>query len=66
MVTVSNKVTSEFYKGDIVTFGDSKKEYKIGAVKSLERTDSGNFQEITLYEGLGYETFLGTKVSVVR
>ena len=65
-VFLLNKVTSEFSKGDVVIFGDSKKEYKIGAVKSLERTDSGNFQEITLYEGLGYETFLGTKVSVVR
>ncbi len=65
-VFLLNKVTSEFSKGDIVTFGDSKKEYKIGGVKSVKRTDSGNFQEITLFEALGYETFSGTKVSVVR
>ena len=48
------------------SFGDSKKEYKIGGVKSVKRTDSGKFQEITLFEALGYATFSGTKISSVR
>tara|TARA_Y100001970_G_C14256655_1_gene875993 strand:- start:2555 stop:3217 length:663 start_codon:yes stop_codon:yes gene_type:complete len=65
-VFLLNVVKSEFSAGDIVIFGDSKKEYKIGKVKSVKRTETENFQEITLFEGLGFETLLGTKVTVVR
>ena len=34
-VFLLNKVTSEFFKGDIVTFGDSKKEYEIREAKAI-------------------------------
>ena len=47
-VFVLKEVTSEFSVGDIVTFGDSKKEYEIGMVEALKKSESGNFQEIVL------------------
>ena len=63
---VLKEVTSEFSVGDIVTFGDSKKEYEIGKVKALKKSESGNFQEIVLYKGVGFVISPGIKVSVVR
>ena len=65
-VFVLKEVTSEFSVGDIVTFGDSKKEYEIGKVKALKKSESGNFQEIVLYKGVGFVISPGIKVSVVR
>ena len=65
-VFVLKEVTSEFSVGDIVTFGDSKKEYEIGEVKALKKSESGNFQEIVLYNGVGFVISPGIKVSVVR
>ena len=63
---VLKEVTSEFSVGDIVTFGDSKKEYEIGMVEALKKSESGNFQEIVLYKGVGFVITPGIKVSVVR
>jgi len=65
-VFVLKEVTSEFSVGDIVTFGDSKKEYEIGMVEALKKSESGNFQEIVLYNGVGFVISPGIKVSVVR
>ena len=65
-VFVLKEVTSEFSVGNIVTFGDSKKEYEIGEVKALKKSESGNFQEIVLYNGVGFVITPGIKVSVVR
>ena len=65
-VFVLKEVTSEFSEGDIVTFGDSKKEYEIGMVEALKKSESGNFQEIVLYKGVGFVISPGIKVSVVR
>jgi len=65
-VFVLKEVTSEFSVGDIVTFGDSKKEYEIGMVEALKKSESGNFQEIVLYKGVGFVITPGIKVSVVR
>ena len=48
---VLKEVTSEFSEGDIVTFGDSKKEYEIREVKVLKKSESGNIQGIVLYKG---------------
>ena len=42
------EVTSEFSGGDIVTFGDFKKEHKIWKVEALKKLESGNFQKIVL------------------
>ena len=70
---VLKEVTSEFSEGDIVTFGDSKKEYEIRErpliltmVKALKKSEPGNFQEIVLYKGVGFVIYPGIKVSVVR
>jgi len=65
-VFVLKEVTSEFSVGDIVTFGDSKKQHEIGKVKALKKSESGNFQEIVLYKGVGFVISPGIKVSVVR
>ena len=65
-VFVLKEVTSEFAVGDIVTFGDSKKEHEIVKVKALKKSKSGNFQEIVLYYGVGFVITPGIKVSVVR
>ena len=65
-VFVLKEVTSEFSVGDIVTFGDSKKDYEIGMVEALKKSESGNFQEIVLYKGVGFVITPGIKVSVVR
>jgi len=48
---VLKEVTSEFSEGDIVTFGDSKKEYEIREAKVLKKSESGNIQGIVLYKG---------------
>ena len=61
-----NKVTSEFSVGDIVTFGDSKKQHEIVKVKALKKSESGNLQEIVLYKGVGFVISPGIKVSVVN
>jgi hypothetical protein len=60
-VFVLKEVTSEFSVGDIVTFGDSKKEYEIRKVNC-----PGNFQKIVLNKGVGFVISPGIKVSVVR
>ena len=41
-VFVLKEVTSEFSVGDIVTFGNSKKEHEIVKVKALNKSESGN------------------------
>jgi len=42
-------ITSEFSKGDIVTFGYSKEEYEIREAKVLEKSESGNIQDGYIY-----------------
>ena len=61
-----NKVTSEFSVGDIVTFGDSKKEHEIVKVNALKKSESGNSQSIILMDGVGFVVKKGWKVSVVK
>ena len=63
---VLKEVTSEFSVGDIVTFGDSKKQHEIVKVKALKKSESGNLQEIVLYKGVGFVISPGIKVSVVN
>ena len=65
-VFLLKEVTSEFSVGDIVTIGDSKKEHEIVDVKPLNKSESGNYQTIILMEGVGFDTNVGMKVSVVR
>ena len=48
-VFVLKEVTSEFSKGDIVTFGDSKKEYEIREAKVLKKSESGNIEDGYIY-----------------
>ena len=48
-VFVLKEVTSEFSVGDIVTFGDSKKEYEIGKVEALKKSESGNIEDGYIY-----------------
>ena len=64
-VFVLKEVTSEFSVGDIVTFGDSKKEHEIVKVKALNKSESGNSQSIILMDGVGFVVKKGWKVSVV-
>ena len=64
-VFVLNEVTSEFSVGDIVTFGDSKKEHEIVQVNALKKSESGNSQSIILMDGVGFVVKKGWKVSVV-
>ncbi len=59
-------VISQFSVGDIITIGDSKKEYEIVEVKPLKKTGSGNSQTIILMDGVGFEINAEMKVSVVR
>ena len=42
-------ITSEFSKGDIVTFGHSKEEYEIREAKVLKKSESGNIQDGYIY-----------------
>ncbi len=65
-VFVLKEVTSEFSVGDIVTFGDSKKEHEIVKVKALNKSESGNSQSIILMDGVGFVVKKGWKVSVVK
>ena len=65
-VFVLKEVTSEFSEGDIVTFGDSKKEYEIREAKVLKKSESGNSQSIILMDGVGFVVKKGWKVSVVK
>ena len=60
------EVTSEFSVGDIVTFGDSKKEYEIREAKVLKKSESGNIQGIVIKGAVGFKISPGMKVSVVR
>ena len=48
-VFVLKEVTSEFSEGDIVTFGDSKKEYEIREAKVLKKSESGNIEDGYIY-----------------
>ena len=64
-VFVLKEVTSEFSVGDIVTFGDSKKEHEIVEVNALKKSESGNSQSIILMDGVGFVVKKGWKVSVV-
>ena len=64
-VFVLKEVTSEFSVGDIVTFGDSKKQHEIVKVKALNKSESGNSQSIILMYGVGFVVKKGWKVSVV-
>ena len=66
MYSYLKEVTSEFFVGNIVTIGDSKKEHEIVEVKPLNKSESGNYQTIILMEGVGFNTNAGMKVSVVR
>ena len=65
-VFVLKEVTSEFSVGDIITFGDSKKEHEIVKVKALNKSESGNSQSIILMDGVGFVVKKGWKVSVVK
>jgi len=65
-VFVLKEVTSEFSVGDIVTFGDSKKEYEIREAKVLKKSESGNIQGIVIKGAVGFKISPGVKVSVVR
>ena len=65
-VFVLKEVTSEFSVGDIVTFGNSKKEHEIVKVKALNKSESGNSQSIILMDGVGFVVKKGWKVSVVK
>jgi len=44
-------ITSEFSKGDIVTFGHSKEEYEIREAKVLKKSESGNIQDGYIHVG---------------
>ena len=59
-VFVLKEVTSEFSVGDIVTFGDSKKEYEIREAKVLKKSESGNIQGIVLYKGYEFKISPGS------
>ena len=48
-VFVLKEVTSEFSVGDIVTFGDSKKEHEIVKVNALKKSESGNIEDGYIY-----------------
>ena len=65
-VFVLKEVTSEFSVGDIVTFGNSKKEHEIVKVKALNKSESGNSQSIILMDGVGFVVKKGWYVSVVK
>ena len=53
-------ITSEFSKGDIVTFGHSKEEYEIREAKVLKKSESGNIQGIVLYKGYEFKISPGS------
>jgi len=57
---VLKEVTSEFSVGDIITFGDSKKEYEIREAKVLKKSESGNIQGIVLYKGFEFKISPGS------
>jgi len=57
---VLKEVTSEFSVGDIITFGDSKKEYEIREAKVLKKSESGNIQGIVLYKGYEFKISPGS------
>jgi len=59
-VFVLKEVTSEFSVGDIITFGDSKKEYEIREAKVLKKSESGNIQGIVLYKGYEFKISPGS------
>ena len=44
-------ITTEFSKGDIVTFGGSNEEYEIREAKVLKKSESGNIQDGYIHVG---------------
>jgi len=49
------EVTSEFSKGDIVTFGDSKEEHEIYEAKVLKKFDMPDNTWVVLYKGTEFK-----------
>jgi hypothetical protein len=54
------EVTSEFSKGDIVTFGDSKKEYEIWEAKVLRKIAMPDNTWVVLYHGSKFKISPGS------
>jgi len=59
-VFVLKEVTSEFSKGDIVTFGDSKKEYEIREAKVLKKIAMPDNTWVVLYHGSKFKISPGS------
>jgi hypothetical protein len=59
-VFVLKEVTSEFSKGDIVTFGDSKKEYEIWEAKVLRKIAMPDNTWVVLYHGSKFKISPGS------
>jgi len=59
-VFVLKEVTSEFSKGDIVTFGDSKKEYEIREAKVLRKIAMPDNTWVVLYHGSKFKISPGS------
>jgi len=55
-----NKVTSEFSVGDIVTFGDSKKEHEIWDAKVLKKIAMPDNTWVVLYHGSKFKISPGS------
>ena len=58
VIAACTGITSEFSKGDIVTFGYSKEEYEIREAKVLNdlvKNQTGNFQRIVPYKGTEFK-----------
>jgi len=59
-VFVLKEVTSEFSKGDIVTFGDSKEEYEIREAKVLRKIAMPDNTWVVLYHGSKFKISPGS------
>ena len=59
-VFVLKEVTSEFSKGDIVTFGDSKEEYEIREAKVLKKLAMPDNTWVVLYHGSKFKISPGS------
>jgi len=59
-VFVLKEVTSEFSKGDIVTFGDSKEEYEIREAKVLKKFAMPDNTWVVLYHGSKFKISPGS------
>ena len=59
-VFVLKEVTSEFSKGDIVTFGDSKKEHEIWDAKVLKKIAMPDNTWVVLYHGSKFKISPGS------